>query len=97
MKLFHISQSANGGYDTYDSAVVAALTADHARHMNPGGFYEWSFEKQGWLFIYHDGRKELEESGDHTWAMPDDVTVKLIGEAAPGVEAGIICASFNAG
>jgi hypothetical protein len=31
------------------------------------------------------------------WAAPEHVSVKLIGEAAPGTEAGVICASFNAG
>jgi hypothetical protein len=32
------------------------------------------------------------------WAKtPNDVTVRLIGEAAPGIEAGVLCASFNPG
>ena len=51
-----------------------------------------------------DARKTLpgtyEEWGREysAWASsPDKVSVKLIGEAAPGIEAGPICTSFNAG
>ena len=36
MKLFHISQSQNHDYDTYDSAVVAAESEDEARNITPG-------------------------------------------------------------
>ena len=35
MKLFHISQDENNGYDTYDSAVVCAQDADDARTIRP--------------------------------------------------------------
>lgn len=35
MNLYHISQTANQNYDTYDSAVVAAVSPDKARHTNP--------------------------------------------------------------
>lgn len=32
-----------------------------------------------------------------TWCeLPDEVTVRYIGDAAPGTPAGVICASFNA-
>jgi hypothetical protein len=31
------------------------------------------------------------------WTEPENVTVKFIGKAADGIEAGVICASFNAG
>ncbi len=40
MKLWLISQGVNGGYDTYDSAVVAAETEEHARKTSPAA---WSF------------------------------------------------------
>lgn len=32
-----------------------------------------------------------------TWCEPHQVKVKLIGSAAPGVDAGVVLASFNAG
>lgn len=37
MKLFLISQIINLGYDTYDSAVVAAQDQDDARTIHPNG------------------------------------------------------------
>lgn len=37
MKLWLISQTENTGYDTYDSAVVAAATAEEASKMYPSG------------------------------------------------------------
>ena len=39
LKLWLISQEENTGWDTYDSAVVAAKTAEEARLINPEG--EW--------------------------------------------------------
>jgi hypothetical protein len=36
MKLFHISQTENNNYDTFDSAVVAAESEDAARNTVPG-------------------------------------------------------------
>ncbi len=32
-----------------------------------------------------------------SWALPEFVSVKYIGEAAPGTERGEICSSYNAG
>lgn len=86
MKLFLISQTKNRGYDTYDSAVVAAQDEATARHMNPatGDPVEW------WRF------SPLEQC---VWwcSSPEQVTVIYLGEAGPGIEPGVICASFNAG
>lgn len=44
MKLWVISQTVNRGYDTYDSAVVAAETEEKARNILPSGddWYEAS-------------------------------------------------------
>lgn len=36
MNIYLISQTINGGYDTYDSAVVVANTEEEARGMYPG-------------------------------------------------------------
>lgn len=45
MKLWLITQSANGSYDTYDSAVVAAETEAAARLTHPSDFVEtWGGE-----------------------------------------------------
>ncbi len=72
MKLWFIWQTANDGYDTYDSAVVAAETEDEARGTNPGASLS-------------------------VWTTPNNVSVKVIGEAVEGTLPGVICASFNAG
>lgn len=40
LKLWLISQNERKGWDTFDSAVVAAKTAEEARLINPDG--EWS-------------------------------------------------------
>ena len=48
MKLYLISQTENTGYDTYDSAVVAAENAKIAREINPDrsdGSYAWCHSK----------------------------------------------------
>ena len=77
MKLWLISQTVVEGYATYDSAVVAAMTEEEARHTHPSDQdHRWGYD----------------------WAkFPDQVTTKLIGTAVKGTEAGVICASFNAG
>ncbi len=41
MNLYHISQSVNNGWDTYDSAVVAAETAEQAAATHPYEFAAW--------------------------------------------------------
>lgn len=40
MKLWLISQDTNDDYDTYDCAVVSALTEQDARMTHPGGKYQ---------------------------------------------------------
>ena len=86
MKLWLISQVANDDYDTYDAAVVAAETEADARNMHPGG---------------HGGvlwDRAASERGFSSWCYaPEQVTVRLIGDAIEGTEAGVILASFNAG
>ena len=81
MKLWLISQTENTGYDTYDSAVVCALTEESARKKHPSGDdTQWrSAGRRLWC------------------SRPEKVTVTLLGKAVKGTEPGVICASFNAG
>lgn len=45
-----------------------------------------------------DGDDECSPEDWEAWATsPDDVSAMLIGEATPGSQAGVVCASFNAG
>jgi len=46
MNLYLISQEANDGYDTYDSAIVCASSFDEAREINPSG--HWGRGYSGW-------------------------------------------------
>ena len=80
MKLYLISQTQNDDYDTYDSAVVAALDEEAARQIDPGS------TKSRWGDAYSSWCKS-----------PEYVQVKYIGEAADGIDQGVVCASFNAG
>ncbi len=41
MKLWLISQTETTGYDVYDSAVVAAESADEAQRLHPGEYENW--------------------------------------------------------
>ena len=81
MNLYKISQDVNNDYDTYDSAIVAAYSEEEARMIAPSGDSEW------------DGTAD--EYSD--WCAASDVSVKLIGLAAHGIEKGVVLASFNAG
>ena len=89
MNLYKISQDSNIDYDTYDSAVVCAENEETARQMIP--------------FHLYDGDEIEPASTDwsvpsNCWcASPDLVKVKFIGNAAPGLPQGLVCASFNAG
>ncbi len=85
MKLFYLSQSLVDGYDTFSDAVVAAESCQEARQIHPNAECGL-FENGQWPDWHND-----------SWAPPDSVVVKLLGEAVEGIEAGVICASFHAG
>ena len=81
MKLYLIWQEVNNDYDTYDSAVVAALDEEDARSINPQSI---NFD-------------DLKFKDYTTWTERENVKVEYIGEAADNIERSVICASFNAG
>lgn len=90
MKLWLISQTVNSSYDTYDSAVVAAETAEEAQCVSP----EADYNSSGLRII------PCKPSSHYYNAWVNDpllVKVKEIGEALPGTPKSIILASFNAG
>lgn len=106
MKLWHVSQSSNQDYDTFDSMVVVAETADDAVLIHPrGGFDEdspsripmrWSTRTNRWAgFI----RGEWDEDWyDHTWTSPENCKAVCVGVANPDARPGtVLIASFNAG
>ena len=81
MNLYKITQGEFIGYDTYDSAVVAAPSHEAARKIHPSPY------------VTTDDWKNR----DNWASSPDNVTAEYIGKAAAGTEAGVILASFNAG
>ena len=96
MKLWHISQDQRDDFDTFSDAVVAAPNEETARTIHPDGAI-WASEKDG-LFPYGWTKGEPHPYKWGTWCdTPDLVTARLIGDAVPGTEIGVICASFHAG
>lgn len=95
MNIYLVSQSDNNGYDTYDSFVIVAETEQRARETDPSGGRIW---KDGrWMFQFLDGT-EKPETHHNSWVNDvERVSVELVGVAAEGQKAGIICNSFNAG
>jgi len=97
MKLYLISQDVVSGYDTYDSAVVAAKNEQAARETHPSQF----------VTHYRDGRwkgtlaysgEEYDQDHQSGWVSfknIDNVKVEYLGLTKK--PAGVICASFNAG
>lgn len=69
------------GYDEYDAFIVAAEDEADAVKFHP------------------NGDEQVEPDPPYGSWPADRVTfsVKLIGEAAPGIERGVVLASFNAG
>ena len=84
MNLYKISQTSNCNYDTYDAAIVCAENEAAARVIHPSGDEEDL--PSTWATKYSDWCRTI-----------DDVTVELIGIAAPGISQGVVLASFNAG
>lgn len=85
MKLYLLEQDKVSGYDTYDSAVVCAASAEEARNMHPSG-RSWGQDAESW-FKWAD-----------TWAEPEHVTCTEIGHATSDKAVKCVwCASFNAG
>ena len=88
MNLYRISQDLVSGFDTYDSAVVAATDEDAARRIHP--YNECGVEVTdldwGKISIYDD-----------SWCGgPEYVMVERIGVADEKIKQSVICKSFNA-
>lgn len=85
MNIYLVSQDYNNGYDTYDSMVVVATTAEDAKKMHPS-------KNETWL--------DEESSYFDTWVPPEKVQecvkVEKIG-FADNCKQEVILASFNAG
>lgn len=103
IKLYLISQDKNNDYDTYDSAVVAARNEIEAAQIHPNSdtfdiVYDLNFDCWMWTIGTTTDATEYVPYRNDSWVEdPHDIEVKYLGEAADGIEVGVVCASFNAG
>jgi hypothetical protein len=104
LKLYKISQEIVGGWDTYDSAVVAAYSPGDARNINASTFVTHITDGK-WMGTYsmsaisHAG-DEYENDDGRDWPRYCDikhVKVDYLGTACSLMKRGVILASFNAG
>lgn len=96
MNIYLIAQKENQGYDTFSDAVVAADCEDQARDMHP----RMRWVNEGPTPHYEPVRIRWDDVNPcyNDWATKrENVTVTLLGKAAPAVEFGVLCASFHAG
>ena len=84
MKLFKIYQSINRGYDTFDSAVVVADSAEEAQKIHPYDGSDNFLQFDSWV-----SRPDLV-----TLTYLGEVVGEPDNDIYPGA---VICASFNAG
>lgn len=99
MNLYLMSQDKVGGYDSYDSLVVAAESPEDAKNIHPSS-YVTHISNDEWMGTYLGGSKVGDEypSGGDEWVEYSDINcieVELLGETTK--ERGVVLASFNAG
>jgi len=100
MNIYFIEQDLVGGWDTYDSAVVAAESEDDARKVHPSSFVTHVTDEQ-WMGTYSGGPnagKEYYQDESDCWVKFSDIgciKVSCLGETDH--KRGLILASFNAG
>ena len=70
MNLYLVSQDVNGGYDTYGSFVVAAISEDQAKSYHPSRGLNWN------------GKYDY----NSVWCSKEDTEVQLIGKASKDIE-----------
>lgn len=99
MKLWLIEQNENTNWDTFDSAVVTAKTAEDARNTYPeyeamvSSNTKW-VDGQGWRYFHENGI--ISNPGYSSWVLPENVRATYIGETELK-EGLVVISSFNAG
>ena len=99
MNLYLISQDIVGGYDTYDSAIVAAKTTEDAKTIHPSEFVT-HIANSKWMGTFSGGVAVGDEYENETssWVEYKDIEnikVELLGVTTK--PRGLILAYFNAG
>lgn len=87
LKIYKISQNANDGYDTYDSAIVVAEDEEQAKKIHPNGY----------MIIFDGDGTSSPFNG--SWANNiSEIKTEYIGMADKKFNVPqVICASFHAG
>jgi len=99
MNLYLLSQNKVGGYDTYDSTVVAAKSPKDARQIHPSEFVTHITDGK-WMGTYSGGEKINEEYENEmdSWVKYKDIDCIKVEFLGPTIKKrGVILASFNAG
>jgi hypothetical protein len=107
--LWRLSQDVYGGYDTYDSCVVAAVDEAAAKRVHPGGgdgvvFDEdrqiWIYESlrllpgtEGYAFDEEEGERADDEVYGHDWACHAEQVLAVCIGATTVYEPGAIVCS----
>ena len=99
MNLYLISQEINNGYDTYDSAIVAAKSPKDAIEIHPSSFVTHVTNGK-WMGTYSGGNNigAEYENKSSCWVSHADIGIveaEYLGKTTK--ERGVILASFNAG
>lgn len=93
--IYRISQEDNSDCDTYDSAIVVASSALHAKHIYPGASDSRVATAEDAVADFKD-RAAKHQLG--TWTEDTaKVRVEIVGTAKHGLAPGVLLTSFNAG
>ena len=88
MNLYLISQSMNNDWDTYDSAVVAAVNYEEAKKIHPGGRKGKWWEDEEYLRYPNWAYSLMDVKVEHVGKAHEPLNLK---------QGTILCASFRAG
>ena len=101
MKLFLIAQNTVTGFDSYDSAVVAAESENDARNIHPSDCITHAEDGQ-WFGTYRGDRlgnysppEPQSNTGWPDYSCIQSISVEYLGETER--DRGVVCASYNAG
>ncbi len=81
LKLYLLDYGTSAYPGDYEAVVVAAISERHAREIHPSGIHQW--DGRQWVY---GGRPRP----DNGWLPPNQVDVKLLGEADPSIAPGVV-------
>ena len=88
MKIYRLTRTINGGYDTYDACIVVANNEKEAKTILPSMDYDG--------YELNNIKKDDEHYEYSSWCIPENVEAEYIGETDKYKDPCCILASFNA-